>query len=78
MILTSVFGRMERVNIKAEVRSFFDVVARVFHQVRAVVEVTCVDVERDVILSAVAIRKVTVALHVNKHVVAGVQSLDRS
>ena len=69
---------MERVNIKAEVRSFFDVVARVFHQVRAVVEVTCVDVERDVILSAVAICEVAVALHVDKQVVAGVQSLDRS
>ena len=69
---------MERVNIEAEVSSFFDVVARVFQQVRAVVEVTCVDVERDVILSAVAICKVAVTFHVDKHVVAGVQSLDRS
>ena len=78
MVLTSVFCCMERVNIEAEVSSFLDVVTRVFHQVRAVVEVTCVDVERDVILSAVAICEVAVALHVDEHVVTRVQRLDGS
>ena len=63
---------MERVNIEAEVSSFLDVVTGVVHQVRAVVEVTCVDVEGDVILSAVAICEVAVTFHVDKHVVAGV------
>ena len=63
---------MQATDVIAAVRQHLDAVTRVLEQRHAVVVLTCVYVERHVILRALTALEVTDALHVDEHVLVGV------